>query len=59
MKPPTSVFQLARMRRTDLLAIWHRLHPDSHDMDGRQARVAQLTNDQLVAAILEARAPRT
>ena len=50
---PTSVFQLARMRRTDLLALWHEQHPDSTTADDRPARVAGLTNEQLVAALLE------
>ena len=55
---PTSVFQLARMRRLDLLAIWHRLNPDGHHgADGDLA--ARMSKDWLVTAILNARAPRT
>ena len=59
-----SVFALARMRRLDLLALWHQMHPDGHHgTDGRGgcggAVPARLSKDWLVTAILEARAPRT
>lgn len=50
MKPPTSVFQLGRMRHLDLLALWHQLHPDLHDQHGTMA--ARMTTGQLAAAIL-------
>ena len=50
MKPPTSVFQLARMRRLDLLALWHQLNPDLHEHWGRD--MARLSADRLAAAIL-------
>lgn len=54
-----TIFQLARMRPLALLGLWHRLHPDSHDMHGRPARVATLTNDQLAAAIWADRRRKT
>jgi hypothetical protein len=45
-----TVFQLARMRHLDLLALWHRLNPDSHLHDA--LRIAALSKDCLAAAIL-------
>jgi hypothetical protein len=46
-----SVFQLGRMRHLDLLALWHRLHPDGHHgTDGDKA--ARMSKDGLAAAIL-------
>ena len=54
---PTSVFQLARMRHLDLLAIWHQMHEDRRgDVD---ALASRMSKDWLVTAILQARAPRT
>ena len=50
MKPSTSVFQLARMRHLDLLAMWHQLNPDLHEHWGRD--MARLSHDCLAAAIL-------
>ena len=56
MNPPTSVFDLARMRHLDLLALWHRMHQDRRgDVDGLASRMSK---DWLVTAILQARAPR-
>ena len=53
MKPPTSVFDLGRMRHLDLLAIWHQLHPVGQEHDGLQA--ARMSKDWLVTAITRAR----
>ena len=52
-----TVFQLARMRRLDLLALWHMLNPDGHERDGQVA--GRMSSDWLATAILQARAPRT
>ena len=53
---PASVFQLARMRHLDLLALYHRLYPDGHEHGGAVA--GRMSSDWLVTAILQARAPR-
>lgn len=53
MKPPTSVFQLGRMRHVDLLALWFQLHPSaSHGRGHEDARIAAMATSQLAAAIL-------
>jgi hypothetical protein len=57
MNAPTSVFQLGRMRHLDLLALWHQLHPDSHQRDA--LAVARLSAGQLATTILQGRPPRT
>jgi hypothetical protein len=44
---PTSVFQLGRMRHLDLLAMWHQLHPDSHEH--WKLKIARLSKDNLAA----------
>jgi len=50
MKPPTSAFDLGRMRHLDLLALWHLLNPDSHDH--WKLKIARLSKDNLAALIL-------
>ena len=45
-----TAFQLGRMRHLDLLAVWHRLHPNSRTRD--QVVIARLSKDNLAAAIL-------
>ena len=56
MKPPTSPFQLGRMRHLDLLALWHQLHPDNHHGD-QYAAIARLSKECIAAAILRAPHP--
>jgi hypothetical protein len=57
MKRRVTVFQLARMRHLDLLALWHQLNPDGHEQDGQTP--ARMSKDWLVTAILQARPERT
>jgi len=51
-----NVFQLGRMRRLDLLALWFRLCPGSwhYEMD-----VSKLSGDAIANLIIEARQPYT
>lgn len=48
-----SVFELARMRHLDLLALWHLLHPAQEagsDMEGH--RLARVSKERLAAELL-------
>jgi hypothetical protein len=50
-----NVFTLARMRRLDLLALWHQLHQAGREHDGLTA--GRMSGDWLVTSILQAREP--
>jgi len=45
-----TAFALGRMRHLDLLALWHRLHPDSRER--HVLVIAALSKDTLAALIL-------
>lgn len=44
-----SAFHLGRMRHLDLLALYHRLHPDGHENFAQYA--ARMSKDRLAATL--------